>query len=98
MAQRSTGVEAASLPPPLEITPEVGHLQADTQTNEITLRTALHALVGLLPAMQGESHLCAWGLLGVHVIGPTKANASLLPHVALCRTSILCPSPSSGDE
>lgn len=67
VVQRSIGVEAASLPPPLEITPEVGHLQADTQTNEITLTTASYALVGLLPAVQGECLICVHGDCWGHV-------------------------------
>lgn len=61
VVQRSIRVEAASRPLPLEITSEVGHLQADTQTNEITLRTASYALVGLLPAIQGVCLICVHG-------------------------------------
>lgn len=45
----------------LEITPEVGRLQADTQKNEITLTTASYVLVGLLPTLQGECLLCVHG-------------------------------------
>lgn len=89
MVQEPNGPKAAAL---LETIPKVDHLQADNGRERKCTEDPALARVGLVSRRHPQCLICAHACHGAPCVARPAGPGLLLPRVASCWTSVLCPS------